>query len=495
MGAPHRTQSSLVAIGCAPLVLAASLAACSATGGGAGDGEDPALTGAGTACPPAAAALEQASPLGSVAAPLSVVDRSLVGDPAAYTPDPSLRSRELSLQRSQRARREVAWQIAARILAPGSSSGELGSALPAWQTWHNIDDLTRIFRRLYPELSPEQQTQHVHFDATSIDAAWTWNDVAVTDMPAWSRERLDAYRSGITSAAELAGVGGVYRVAYAPAASRHWLDSYPEVLACRRSERADAPPQALDPCGAPQATPACLNGTFPADAALVKASWTRLDAGSPLVAFDTSAAALAQKLAPDGGMDWGDGDREVSPEDGAPYTLELQNDNRFALTGLHVMTKELDHWVWLTLWWSDRPDEDFGADRPPDFPEPFRHYKLCTVITHDEADPDPSGGFASDAPSLADALAATHGGAGGPTWCSNPYIERGPHNAATNCLGCHQHAGTALRTEDILAADATEPGSARRQQRDSFPSDYVFSMRLGDDVGAMFDETADHYDP
>jgi hypothetical protein len=489
MSAPDRTKS---AIGRGPVVLAASLAACSGTGGAAGD--SPAAPDAATACPTAATALGPASPLGRTAAPLSVVDRSLVGDPAAYTPDPSFRTRELELQRSQRARREVAWQIAARVLTPGSSSSEVGSALPAWQTWHNIDDLTRIFRRLYPDLSPEQQTQHARFDAAAIDAAWAWNDVAVTDMPAWNRERLDAYRSGISSAAELAGVGGVYRVAYAPAASRHWLDSYPEVLACRRSDTTP-PSSATDPCGTPAATPACLDGAFPADAALVKASWTRVDAGSPLVAFDTSAAALAQKLAPDTVMDWGAGDREVSPPDGDLYTLELQNGNRFALTALHVMTKELDHWVWLTLWWSDRPDEDFGADRPPDFPEPFRNYKLCTVIAPDEADPDPSGGFAGEAPSLADALAATHGGAGGPTWCSNPYIERGPHNAATNCVGCHQHAGTALRSEDILAADANDPGSARRLQRETFPSDYVFSMRLGDDVGAMFDETADHYDP
>ena len=486
--APVRTLSPLVASGLGAFLLGTSLAACGASGGA----EDPA---AASGCPPTATALAEDSPLGRVATPLSVVDRSLVGDPAAYAPDPSLRSREAALQRSQRARREAAWQIAARVLTPAPSSSELGGALPAWQTWHNLDDLTRIFRRLYPGLSPDQQTAHDHFDAAAIDAAWTWNDVAVADMPAWSRERLDAYRSGISSAAELAGVGGVYRVAYAPATSRHWLDSYPEVLACRRSDGAGAPARELDPCGAPAATPACLDGVFPADAALVKASWTRIDAGSPLVAFDTSAAALAQRLAPETTLDWGEGDREVSPREGDLYTLELQNENRFALTALHIMTKELDHWVWVTLWWSDRPDEDFGADRPPDFPEPFRHYKLCTVIAHDEADPDPSGGFASDAPSLAEALSATSGGAGSPTWCSNPYIERGPHNAGTNCIGCHQHAGTALRSEDILAADVTDPGSARRKRRDAFPSDYVFSMRLGDDVGAMFDETADHYDP
>ena len=52
-----------------------------------------------------------------------------------------------------------------------------------------------------------------------------------------------------------------------------------------------------------------------------------------------------------------------------------------------------------------------------------------------------------------------------------------------------------LRSEDVLALETSVAGAARRQQRQSFPSDYVFSLRLGDDIGAMFDETADHFAP
>src|SRR4051794_39306637 len=50
------------------------------------------------------------SNLGRSSSPLSVVDRSLIGAPGDYRPDPGLTARELDLVGSQRARREAAWQ-------------------------------------------------------------------------------------------------------------------------------------------------------------------------------------------------------------------------------------------------------------------------------------------------------------------------------------------------------------------------------------------------
>jgi hypothetical protein len=401
-----------------------------------------------------------------------------------------------------RTRREVGWSIAARVLAAVPLSGELGTAnaaLPSWQTWHNKDDLTRIFRRLYPELSPDERASRAPLPPAALDAAWLWNDGAAADFDEWTGERLTAYRDALDTPATLAGAGGVYRVAYSPEASRHVLESYGELLACRASdERVDAVPPLptraeSNPCAEPSFVPACLRSQFPSSAVLVKATWQRLDAGEPLLAFDTSAESLEQKLDADGPFNWGPGDRPAEPRDGEMYTLELPNGNRFGLTGLHIMTKELEHWVWVTLWWSDRAGEDFGADRPPSFPASFAHYKLCSVVSFAESDADPEGGFTDAAPSLARALAVTHRGVGGATWCSNPYIERGAGNVSTNCIGCHQHGGTRLRSEDILADREAFPDFGRTEQRPSFPSDYVFSVRQGDDVGAMFVETEDHY--
>jgi hypothetical protein len=487
-----RAAGVWLALGCASTSDVAQDAAGSAGSAGATDGAAP-ICAAGSA-----------GILGDSRAALSVVDRSLIGGPADYAADPELPLREATLVRSQRARREAAWRIAARVVAPIGLTGTLapdGATLPTWQTWHHRDDLTRIFRRLYPGLGPEEQATRAALDPGLIDEAWEWNDRSVADFDEWTSERLEVYEAAIDDAAKLSGVGGVYRVGYAPGASRHVLESYAEILACRGSEELveSTPPilpeaGAADGCSAgPSFEPACLRRQFPSSAVLVKASWQRLDAGSPLVAYDTSAPSLAQKLSPGGGFAWGEGDRQAQPNDGEMYTLELPNGNRFGLTGLHIMTKELEHWVWVTLWWSDRPDEDFGADRPGDFPAAFARYKLCSVVGFEEGDDDPSGGFDGEDESLARALETVHSGAGGPTWCSNPYIERGAGNAATNCVGCHQHAGTPLRSEDILGAPEAFPDFSRVEQRLSFPTDYVFSVRLGDDLGAMFVETEEHY--
>ena len=446
--------------------------------------------------------------LGQSRAALSVVDRSLVGAPAAYHADETLNARALELMGSQRLRRQLAWQIAERVLAPLPLAADLSSAagpttLPAWQTWHAKDDLTRIFRRAYPELTPVERAARAPLSPSVLDAAWTWNDGAISDFPEWTAERLTAYRSAIGDASEVAGLAGIYRVAYAPAASRQLLDSYAQVLRCRERAVDVAPAASESPVGPPGETecglppsppPDCLAAAFPASASIIKASWRRSDIGNPLPVYDTSAQGLARRLAPDGKFSWGEPDGEANPGPDDIYTLRLPNGNEFRLAALHIMTKELDHWYWMTLWWSPEPDSDFGADRPAALASPWQHYKLCSVVAFNETDPDPSGGFAADLPTLADSLEAAYGGLGGPTWCSNPYLEDGDGNAGSNCIGCHQHAGTGLRTETILADTTDFPDHSRQLVRADFPSDYVFGVNVGDDLGAMFRETVQHYD-
>src|SRR6185295_18672109 len=285
--------------------------------------------------------------------------------------------------------------------APGASR------LPAWQTWHAKDDLTRIFRRAYPELSPTDRAARAPLSPGLLDEASAWNDGAISDFPEWTAQRLGAYRDAISDASEVAGLAGIYRVAYAPAASRHLLDSYADVLRCREravdaapaaSERTAGPPSESE-CGLPPSPPPdCLTAAFPTSASLIKASWRRADIGNPLPVYDTSAPALARRLATEGKFSWGDADGEADPGPDEIYTLRLPNGNAFRLAALHIMTKELDHWYWLTLWWSPEPDSDFGADRPAALAAPWQHYKLCSVVAFNETGPDPSGGFASDLP-------------------------------------------------------------------------------------------------
>jgi hypothetical protein len=171
--------------------------------------------------------------------------------------------------------------------------------------------------------------------------------------------------------------------------------------------------------------------------------------------------------------------------------------NVYRLSGLHLMTRELDHWLWITLWWSPEPDGDFGADRPAAIDAlggPWGSYKMCAVAAFHEGDPDPGGGYQADHPELAAALAAVHAGEGGPSWCSNPYLELGHGNAATNCVGCHQHGGTQLGSEAILSEGTTFPEHGRLQVRNNFPVDYLWSTDRGDQVAAMLRDEVEYWD-
>ena len=440
--------------------------------------------------------------LGQNRTALTVVDRSTVGAAADYHADTTLEGRALALITSQHLRREVAWQIAERVLAPIPVSTPLGTspaALPAWQTWHAKDDVTRIFRRVYPQLSPAERAARAPLPGNALDAAWLWNDGAVSDFPEWTAERLQTYRAAIADASEVAGLAGIYRVAYSPAASRELLDSYAQVLRCRDAAVDAAPvagatagPPGDVRCGLPPSPPPeCLQTQFPADASIIKASWRRSEIGNNLPTYDTSAAGLARRLAPDGKFAWTEPDGAADPGPDDIYTLRLPNGNAFRLAALHIMTKELNHWFWLTLWWSPDADSDFGADRPSTLPAPWQHYKMCSSVAFAEGDADPRGGYDD---TLGDSLEAAYAGMGGPSWCSNPYLEEGDGNVASNCIGCHQHAGTGLRTETILAEPDAFPEHSRKLVRDTFPSDYIFGVNVGDDLGAMYRETVQFYD-
>ncbi len=238
------------------------------------------------------------------------------------------------------------------------------------------------------------------------------------------------------------------------------------------------------------ADPPCLDGAMPRDAVLVKADWRRQLPGELLPAYDSSGPRMAARLAGDAAWDAA-GAADPPAED--IYTVQLPSGARFRLPALHVMTKELDHWMWITLWWSPQPDLDFGADRPAAvaaLPGPWRNYKMCVATSYLERDPDPRGGFPG---SLGDALAAVHRGAFGPSWCSNPYLEQGAGNAGTNCIGCHQHGGTALTAEAILAG---QPHHGSTRVRNNFFTDYLWAIQgaRGEDLSSIVQAEVDYWD-
>jgi hypothetical protein len=237
--------------------------------------------------------------------------------------------------------------------------------------------------------------------------------------------------------------------------------------------------------------PTCLAGEMPRSSVLVKADWRRYFTGELLPAFDTGAARMKSRL---GGEATWVSDGVADPQPASIYTVTLPaNGQRFRMPALHIMTKELDHWMWITLWWSPSPDTDFGADRPASIAGlagPWKNYKMCVVTSYVERDADPRGGQAG---SLGDAIAAVHGGVGAPSWCSNPYLELGPHNAGTNCIGCHQHGGTEM---DIQAILDEQPHYGSSRVRNNFFTDYLWAVKggMGEDLSAIIQAEVDFWD-
>ncbi len=239
----------------------------------------------------------------------------------------------------------------------------------------------------------------------------------------------------------------------------------------------------------------CLDGPFPLGAATVAEEWRRVELG-PLPTYDTSAEALAAHLA--GDATWGDGDGMADPGADEIYTVRVPSGGTFRLAGMHIRTRELDHWVNITMWWSPTPDETFGADRPPTLTGPWAHYAMCVAVEDVEEDPDPTGGFAADAPTLAAALEAVteaplpNGAVA--SWCSNPYIDAAPGLARGNCVGCHQHAMSGPRPGEIVMDEARFPAGGRLFVRNNFPADQFWGLDAGDDLAVMISSTVDYWD-
>jgi len=82
-------------------------------------------------------------------------------------------------------------------------------------------------------------------------------------------------------------------------------------------------------------------------------------------------------------------------------------------------------------------------------------------------------------PDLAAAFEAARAGNPGQSWCSNPYLEMGMHNQRSNCIGCHQFAGTDAQQEKILQDAQQFPKHGSTQQRSTFVTDYVWSAAQG----------------
>ena len=438
-------------------------------------------------------------------------------------------------------RRTLGWNVVSRLIEEVAVASPTGGpeSLPRFQTWYDEEDLRRVVQRLH-ERGGE-------VNGETLEEAFEWNSQAVLAFEGWPEERLANFVEAASEGEGARGLGGIGRVVYSPAAARHLIQSHQELRDCMPSDPeaelpADFRPAEreeslwLDGCGMQRLGPytvadggtfeassddsvtlqvagqacdgpcritgpaevyvdvrslergraqvqvrydepvalwtPCLASEFPDGSTILKTEYRRIGFGITVGAHDTSAAGVESLFAD--GETWTEGIPQ-DPREDSIFTLELPDGARYRLVAMHAMVKELDHWVWSTMWWSDTPGEDFGGDRPSTIGAPWDQYKMCATTWFNEED----GSFEGVAGDVqrASTLRGTE------TWCSNPFIESGAGLAATNCIGCHQHAGTGALSEAILnlnegVTDSARPG--RLLERNNFPTDYVFSTGIID---------------
>lgn len=432
---------------------------------------------------------------------LRPLERKAIGKAVDYPADRTMRASFETLESSRKARRAAAWKAVGRALTPikiadkTTKVGDKPATIPMFRTWYGKDDFERMFGKMYADRTAADRKARRAFTATDAKRAFEWN---ATSLGASSDKDYFDRISQVKDDTSVQGLGGNHRVAYSPGVLSQLMGQYGSLFECLPKLDANAIAPETEPVSKTNFAP-CFAQEFPVDAALVKMSWYRANFGAerlPLPTYDTSAATISAKLAgtSDDGA-WGKGVGQADPGDADIYTVAMSDGTKFRMPAMHLVTKELREWLWITIWWSDKPNEDFGADRPAEISNldgPWKNYKMNVSVSYEEQDPDPRGGFDG---SLGDALAAAYTGVGKPSWVSNPYLEKGAPNAQSNCIGCHQHAGTNENSESILGAPDKFPQASRTRIRKNFPSDYLWAVTSAPErLAGVIDDQVKHYD-
>jgi len=432
---------------------------------------------------------------------LRPLERKAIGKAVDYPADKAMRASFETLESSQKARRAAAWKAVGRALTPVKvanstlKSGAKPATVPMFRTWYGKDDFERMFGKMYADRTAEDRKARRPFTATDAKRAFDWN---ATSLGASSDKDYFERILQVKDDTSVQGLGGNHRVVYSPSILSHLMGEYGSLFDCLPKLDANAIKPETEPVSKTNFAP-CFSQEFPVDAALVKMSWYRANFGTehlPLPTYATDAKTIAAKMAgtsDQGG--WGKGVGQADPAEDAIYTVAMADGTKFRMPAMHLVTKELREWLWITIWWSDKPNEDFGADRPSEITNldgPWKNYKMNVSVSYEEKDPDPRGGFDG---SLGDAIEAAYAGVDKPSWVSNPYLEKGATNAQSNCIGCHQHAGTNENSESILFAPDKFPQASRTRIRKNFPADYLWAVTSAPErLAGVIDDQVKHYD-
>jgi hypothetical protein len=403
------------------------------------------------------------------------VGRRILNQPQSYTPQWSGDASDPALQTSMEMTRQVAWRVFGEVMQPvlfesRTKDGRLlQGEVPRFLTWYTIEDAQRWLRYALQQSSREAVDEGRPLTDDERRNADLFLAHELDTMPEPLQLRLQSWldQHPHPSAQDWAGLGGTSRIYYSPEVMHAVLQNYAELGSCFQGR---SRPPAL------QERPSCFQKEWPRAAAIVKAAFW--NGKSAFKSYPTDAAALQSMMQNETGS-WA----QLAQDTANPDTIFSVNvgSNRLLLPGIHIMTKDQKDWLWITAWWSADADRDFGADRPAFIQKLgplFSHYKICAV-TRFQDDAEDWAALSQKYPDLAAAFEAARSGNPGQSWCSNTYLEMGTHNQRSNCIGCHQFAGTDAQQDKILQDAQQFPQHGSTQQRSTFVTDYVWSAAQG----------------
>jgi hypothetical protein len=237
----------------------------------------------------------------------------------------------------------------------------------------------------------------------------------------------------------------------------------------------------------------CEDLQWPERAVFLKTSWRRSEQGFLVERFPTGANDLRQQWQE---PQWTAGER-YEPQEGESFAIRLPSGQKFHLTGLHASLRLEANWYWTSLWLGPTAGEDFASDQGEHLNSPWKHYRLCSV--HGWSEPLREQVMDDQWPRPLADLAQLMVDQKLFNWCSNPYLEPGPHNHKTNCIGCHQYAGLNWTQQDFRQRLTEDFASLVQRSPLHGPADFVWSLYAGPEplLQPLMDdiEFFDVYDP
>ena len=312
---------------------------------------------------------------------------------------------------NMKLRRDFAWQIVDQMLQPTTIKLPGSGAqvdVPLWQTWYegrgsevgkSNDELTGLITSFFEKLKKNPSADL----ATTADQAL--NEQAMKDLA-----QSVTVQNMTAVLRQNAGIptkfGGQGTTLFSPSFVKHMMVMARQVENCSHKgiTPATQPPS-------PDNFSHCIK-EFPRDAVMVKTAWIDLEDG--VAVHDTSPAGMTAVINEGtwpGGSFHPATPKTVKPAPGTIYTNETEEGRQFGLAAIHLVTKDVREWVWVSLWWSPDPASDFGADRPDGIAKynggVWSNYKMCVVSSFDEGDLQPWSHYSGKQETLGRSIRAT----------------------------------------------------------------------------------------